>query len=90
MFKLLITKLEILYNGQRELEKQAYLLRGLKLDLEAISKIKIQPEFLSQSSEKQWRRERRVGRTLGDYVSNAKMRQVDDMCAKTHSMSPVD
>jgi hypothetical protein len=29
-------------NGQRELEKQAYLLRGLKLDLEAISKIKNQ------------------------------------------------
>jgi hypothetical protein len=27
-------------NGQRELEKQDHLLRGLKLDLEVISKIK--------------------------------------------------
>jgi hypothetical protein len=34
------SKLEILYmNGQPEMEKQAHLLRSLKLDLEAISKI---------------------------------------------------
>jgi hypothetical protein len=31
-----------------------------------------------------------TGRTLGDYVANAKMRQVGDACAKTHRISPVD
>jgi hypothetical protein len=46
-------------NGQRELDEQAHLLRALKVDLEVISKIKIHLEFLSQSSENQWRLERR-------------------------------
>jgi autophagy-related protein 11 len=90
MFKLLITKLEILYmNGQRELEKRAHLLRGLQLHLEVISKIK-NPTGFSVAVVRKAVEAGEKGRTLGDYVSNAKMRQVGDPCAKTHSMSPVD
>ena len=76
-------------NGRRELEKQAHLLHGLDLDLEVISKIRIHPEFLSPSVRKAVEAGEKA-RTLGDYVSNVKMRQVGDACAKTHSMSPLD
>jgi len=74
-------------NARRELEKQAGLLEGLELDLEVISKIRIHPEFLSPAV----RRAVEAGekaRTLGDYVSNGKMRQVADACAKAHSELP--
>lgn len=75
--------------GRRELEKQAHLLQGLDLDLEVISKIRIHPEFLSPSVRKAVEAGEKA-RTLGDYVSNVKMRQVGEACAKTHSMSPLD
>ena len=76
-------------NGRRELEKQAHLLQGLDLDLEVIGQIRIHPEFLSPSVRKAVEAGEKA-RTLGDYVSNVKMRQVGDACAKTHSMSPLD
>jgi autophagy-related protein 11 len=75
--------------GRRELEKQAHLLRGLDLDLEVISQIRIHPEFLSPAVRKAVEAGEKA-RTLGDYVSNVKMRQVGDACAKTHSMSLLD
>ncbi|KAF8591259.1 hypothetical protein K439DRAFT_1656781 [Ramaria rubella] len=70
--------------GRRELEKQAYLLQGLDLDLEVISKIQIHPDFLSASARKAVEAGEKA-RTLGDYVSNVKMRQVGDACSKTHN-----
>lgn len=72
--------------ARRELEKQAQLLQGLDLDLEVIGKIRIHPEFLSPAVRKAVETGEKA-RTLGDYVSNVKMRQVGEACAKTHSMS---
>ncbi|KAF8527616.1 hypothetical protein BU17DRAFT_39351, partial [Hysterangium stoloniferum] len=71
-------------NARRELEKQAGLLQGLDLDLDAISKIRIHSDFLSPAVRKAVETGEKA-RTLGDYVSNVKMRQVGDVCAKTHN-----
>ncbi|KAJ4473012.1 putative peripheral membrane protein [Lentinula aciculospora] len=69
--------------SRRELARQSSLLAGLETDLEIISRVSIHTEFVSpaarkaiESGEKQ--------RTLGDYVSNVKMRQVAETCSKTH------
>jgi len=70
-------------NAKRDLEKQAALLAGIDVDLEMISRIKIHREFLSQAMQRAMDAGER-GRTLGDYVSNFKMRQVADSCARTH------
>jgi autophagy-related protein 11 len=66
-----------------ELGKQAALLTGLDSDLDIISSVKIHVDFMSpavrtaiEAGEKP--------RTLGDYVSNMKMKQVADTCARTH------
>jgi len=71
-------------NARRELEKQAGLLQGLDLDLDAISKIRIHSDFLSPGVRKAVDAGEKA-RSLGDYVSNVKMRQVGDVCAKTHN-----
>lgn len=75
---------ESIAGGARgELEKQASLLAGLEADLEIIGKIKIHVEFMSPAV----RHSIEAGgepRTLGDYVSNVKMKQVADTCARTH------
>jgi autophagy-related protein 11 len=66
-----------------ELEKQASLLAGLQADLEIINRVKIHVEFMSPTV----RHSIEAGgepRTLGDYVSNVKMKQVADTCARTH------
>lgn len=69
--------------SRKELAKQASLLAGLEADLEIISRVSIHTEFVSpavrkaiESGEKQ--------RTLGDYVSNVKMKQVAKTCSNTH------
>ncbi|KAH7874259.1 putative peripheral membrane protein [Lentinula edodes] len=69
--------------SRKELARQASLLAGLEADLEIISRVSINTEFVSpavrkaiEAGEKQ--------RTLGDYVSNVKMKQVAETCAKTH------
>ncbi|KAE9395750.1 hypothetical protein BT96DRAFT_1021771 [Gymnopus androsaceus JB14] len=69
--------------SRKELAKQASLLAGLEADLEIISRVSIHTEFVSpavrkaiESGDKQ--------RTLGDYVSNIKMKQVAETCSKTH------
>lgn len=70
--------------ARRELEKQSLLLNGLEFDLDMIGKIHIHREFLSPSV----RRAVEAGekaRTLGDYVSNVKMRQVGEACTRIHS-----
>ncbi|KAJ7635147.1 putative peripheral membrane protein [Roridomyces roridus] len=70
-------------SSRRELEKQAVLLAGLEADLDIISRVRIHTEFVSPAV----RRAIEAGekpRTLGDYVSNIKMRQVADTCARTH------
>lgn len=71
--------------SRKELARQASLLAGLEADLEIISRVRINTEFVSpavrkaiEAGEKQ--------RTLGDYVSNVKMKQVAETCAKTHGM----
>lgn len=66
-----------------ELEKQAALLAGLEADLEIISRVKIHVEFMSPAV-KSAIEAGGEPRTLGDYVSNVKMKQVADTCARTH------
>jgi autophagy-related protein 11 len=69
--------------GQRELEDQAVLLSSLELDLDMISRIAIHLDFLGENM----RRAIEAGdrpRTLGDYVSKEKMRQVALGCSKLH------
>lgn len=69
--------------ARRELAKQAGLLAGLEADLEIIGRVSIHVEFMSPAV----RRAIEAGekhRTLGDYVSHVKMKQVADTCARTH------
>ncbi|EGO03760.1 putative peripheral membrane protein [Serpula lacrymans var. lacrymans S7.3] len=67
----------------KELEKQTALLTGLEADLEIINKVKIHFDFMSPTVRKAIEKGDRA-RTLGDYVSNVRMRQVAETCSRTH------
>jgi autophagy-related protein 11 len=69
--------------AQSDLEKQETLLAGVDADLEIITRVKIHAEFMSPATRKAIEAGERA-RTLGDYVSNAKMKQVAETCARTH------
>ncbi|KAF9500734.1 putative peripheral membrane protein [Pleurotus eryngii] len=69
--------------ARKELEKQATLLAGVEADLEIICRVRIHVDFLSPAA-RQAIQGGDKPRTLGDYVSNAKMRQVADTCSRTH------
>ena len=69
--------------AQKDLEKQEVLLAGVDADLEIISRVKIHAEFMSQATRKAVEAGEKA-RTLGDYVSNVKMKQVAETCARTH------
>ncbi|KAI9065323.1 hypothetical protein FKP32DRAFT_1590816 [Trametes sanguinea] len=69
--------------AQRELDRQAKLLAGIDADLEIVTRVKVHKEFLSAAMRKAIEAGER-GRTLGDYVSKVKMRQVADSCMNTH------
>ncbi|KAG6916954.1 hypothetical protein DXG01_004503 [Tephrocybe rancida] len=69
--------------SKRELEKQATLLSGLAADLELIGRVRIHSEFMSPAVRKSIEAGEK-SRTLGDYVSNVKMNQVAETCARTH------
>ena len=69
--------------SRTELDKQALLLEGLDADLEIIGRVNVHLEFLSAGVRKAIEGGDRP-RTLGDYVSYQKMKQVADTCAKTH------
>ena len=73
----------IAQGAQKDLEKQETLLAGVDADLEIISRIKIHVEFMSPATRKAVEAGERA-RTLGDYVSNVKMKQVAETCARTH------
>lgn len=68
---------------QRELDRQAGLLSGLEGDLEIVGRVTVHKEFLSEKVRRAMEAGDRA-RTLGDYVSRVKMRQVADSCVKTH------
>ncbi|KIY47494.1 hypothetical protein FISHEDRAFT_45285 [Fistulina hepatica ATCC 64428] len=70
-------------SARRELDKQAMLLAGLQADLELISRVHIHVEFVSPNMRKAIAAGDRP-RTLGDYVSHVKMRQVSDTCTRLH------
>jgi autophagy-related protein 11 len=70
-------------SAQQDLEKQETLLAGVDADLEIISRVKIHAEFMSAATRKAVEAGERA-RTLGDYVSNVKMKQVAETCARTH------
>jgi autophagy-related protein 11 len=75
----------IAVNAKRELAKQTSLLEGLNSDLEMIKRVRIHADFMSAAV----RRAIEAGerhRTLGDYVSNDKMRTVAAGCARTHGV----
>ena len=69
--------------ARRELSRQAALLDGLQADLDLIARVRIHLEFVSTGMRKAIT-EGEKPRTLGDYVSNVKMRQVADQCATVH------
>ncbi|KAI0631177.1 hypothetical protein C8Q77DRAFT_1131798 [Trametes polyzona] len=69
--------------AQRELDRQATLLGGINADLEIVSRVEVHEEFLSDSVRKA-KKPGSKGRTLGDYVSKAKMEQVANNCMNTH------
>lgn len=71
--------------ARKELEKQASLLAGLESDLELISRVKVHTEFVSPAVRKAIESGEKH-RTLGDYVSNVKMKQVAETCARTHGV----
>jgi autophagy-related protein 11 len=72
--------------AHRELEKQATLIASVDSDLEMASRILIHREFMSSAVQRAMDAGSRA-RTLGDYVSNDKMRQVADTCRGTHGSS---
>jgi autophagy-related protein 11 len=74
---------ELSLSAQREMGRQATLLAGLDADLEMIGRVQIHPEFLSVAVRKAIEQGEKA-RTLGDYVSNVKMKQVADTCARTY------
>lgn len=71
--------------SRRELERQASLLAGVQADLDLISQVKIHVDFLSSTARKSIEAGEKF-RTLGDYVSNVKMKQVAETCARTHGL----
>ena len=69
--------------AHRELEKQATLIVSVDADLEMASRVQIHREFMSSAVQRAMDAGSRA-RTLGDYVSAEKMRQVADTCRRTH------
>ncbi|KIK54177.1 hypothetical protein GYMLUDRAFT_48975 [Collybiopsis luxurians FD-317 M1] len=69
--------------SRKELARQASLLAGLEADLEIISRVSIHTDFMSPGVRKAIESGEK-SRTLGDYVSNVKMKQVAETCARTH------
>src|SRR5262249_43047933 len=70
----IVDTFETMAAGARsELEKQEMLLAGIESDLEIISRVKIHTEFVSSAVRKAIQAGEKH-RTLGDYVSNVKMR----------------
>jgi autophagy-related protein 11 len=69
--------------AHRELEKQATLIVSVDADLEMASRVQIHREFMSPAVQRAMDAGGRA-RTLGDYVSAEKMRQVADTCRRTH------
>ncbi|KAL1744863.1 hypothetical protein HDZ31DRAFT_63668 [Schizophyllum fasciatum] len=69
--------------ARRELARQAALLGGLHADLELIARVRIHLDFVSAAVRKAIEGGEKP-RTLGDYVSTAKMSQVAGTCARTH------
>jgi autophagy-related protein 11 len=72
--------------ARRELEKQAILITSVDSDLEMASRFQIHREFMSSAVQRAMDAGNR-SRTLGDYVSDEKMRQVADTCRRTHGSS---
>ncbi|KAI0277952.1 hypothetical protein BGY98DRAFT_976913 [Russula aff. rugulosa BPL654] len=69
--------------AHRELEKQAILIASVDSDLEMASRVHIHREFMSSAVQRAIDAGGRA-RTLGDYVSDEKMRQVAETCRGTH------
>jgi autophagy-related protein 11 len=72
--------------AHRELDKQATLIACVNVDLEVASRVQIHREFMSSAVQRAIDAGSR-SRTLGDYVSNEKMRQVAEACRRTHGSS---
>lgn len=72
--------------AQTELDKQESLLKGYESDLAIVSRVTVHKEFVSPNVRKAIEMGEK-GRTLGDYVSQVKMKQVAETCQKSHGMS---
>ncbi|KAG6837101.1 hypothetical protein H0H93_014705 [Arthromyces matolae] len=69
--------------SKKELDKQALLIAGVTADLDLIGRVRIHNDFLSPAVRKSIEAGEK-SRTLGDYVSNVKMKQVADTCTRAH------
>ncbi|CAK5282862.1 unnamed protein product [Mycena citricolor] len=70
-------------SAQVELDKQTVLLAGLEADLDIIGRVRVHTEFVSLAVRKAIEAGEKP-RTLGDYVSDKRMRQVGNTCLRTH------
>jgi autophagy-related protein 11 len=71
-------------NAQRELQRQSSLLATVDSDLRIIARVDIHRQFLSTAVQRAMDQGEK-GRTLADYVSNEKMRQVAQTCTRSYS-----
>ncbi|THV00458.1 hypothetical protein K435DRAFT_818316 [Dendrothele bispora CBS 962.96] len=71
-------------SSQKELTKQASLLGGVEADLDLIGRVQIHHQFMSAERRRAVENGEERERTLSDYVSNVKMRQVAETCKRTH------
>lgn len=72
--------------AQRELKMQADLLAGIDVDLSIASRVTVHKEFMNANARKALE-QHGVGRTLAEYINNAKMKEVVDRSAATHGQS---
>ena len=72
--------------AQRQLDKQESLLTGLDADLQIVARVPVHKEFVSPNLRRAMEAGER-GRTLGDYISPDKMKQVTETCQRTHGTS---
>lgn len=72
--------------AQRELKSQADLLTGVDADLSIASRVTVHKEFMSANTRRVLEQQG-VGRTLAEYVNNAKMKEVADRSTATHGQS---
>lgn len=74
----------VAFGAERELQRQDSLLKGLDADLQIVTRVPVHKDFVVSSTARRAIEMGERGRTLGDYVSQEKMRTVEITCQRTH------